>query len=367
MKIFFYVQHLLGVGHLRRAATLAQAFEKAGFQVTLASGGRPLEGYRVLQLPPASSDAEFKQLLDENGNPVDDAWKRRRREALLGAYAAAAADVLLIELFPFGRRQMRFELLPLLDQARAAPRRPLIVCSVRDLIQAKPAREREITECFEHYYDRLLVHGDPRVAGFERSFGATELIAGKLHYTGYVVQDLPPADREAGAGEVVVSAGGGAVGRQLLETAIAARPLSSLRDRTWRVLAGINSADLPGLQARADTGVIVERFRNDFTQRLRNCVLSVSQAGYNTVLETLQAGARAVLVPFAAGSESEQTLRATLLAKRGLVQVVEEAALTPATLAAAVDRAATRPPPAPGPIDRGGARRSAELLRSWLA
>ena len=52
MKIFFYVQHLLGIGHLRRAATLAQALEKAGFQVTLASGGRPVAGYRVLQLPP---------------------------------------------------------------------------------------------------------------------------------------------------------------------------------------------------------------------------------------------------------------------------------------------------------------------------
>src|SRR5688572_31361902 len=111
MKVFFYVQHLLGIGHLRRAATLAQALERAGFEVTLASGGKPMEGYRVLQLPPASSDAAFQQLLDEHGNPVDDAWKRRRREALLAAYAAAAPDVLLIELFPFGRRQMRFELL----------------------------------------------------------------------------------------------------------------------------------------------------------------------------------------------------------------------------------------------------------------
>ena len=366
MKIFLYVQHLLGIGHLRRAATLARALEKAGFQVTLASGGRPVEGYPVLQLPPASSDAEFKQLLDENGNPVDDAWKRRRREALLGAYAAVAPDALLIELFPFGRRQMRFELLPLLGMATAGAKRPLIVCSVRDVIQSKPEREAEITECFEHYYDRLLVHGDPRVAGFERSFGATQRLAGKLHYTGYVVQELPPADRETGAGEVLVSAGGGAVGTPLLETAIAARPLTSLRDRTWRLLAGINAADVAALQARAGAGVIVERFRNDFTLRLRNCVLSVSQAGYNTVLESLQARARAVLVPFAGGGESEQTLRATLLAERGLVEVVEEPALTPATLAAAIDRAAMRPRPAPGAIDLGGARRSAELLHEWL-
>jgi predicted glycosyltransferase len=367
MKIFFYVQHLLGIGHLRRAATLAQAFEKAGLQVTLASGGRPVEGYRVLQLPPASSDAEFKQLLDENGNPVDEAWKRRRREALLGAYAAAAPDVLLIELFPFGRRQMRFELLALLDMAKESAKRPLIVCSVRDVIQSKPEREAEIIECFEHYYDRLLVHGDPGVAGFERSFGAAERLAGKLHYTGYVVRDPAAADSEVGAGEVLVSAGGGATGQHLLETAIAARPLTSLRDRKWRVLAGVNAADVAGLRAHEGAGVTVERFRHDFTQRLRNCVLSVSQAGYNTVLETLQAGTRAVLVPFAAGAEAEQTLRATLLAARGLVQRVGEAALTPATLAAAVGRAAARPRPAPGAIDLGGARRSAELLRDWLA
>lgn len=372
MKVFFYVQHLLGIGHLRRAATLAQALEKAGFQVTLASGGRPVEGfpkqgYRVLQLPPASSDATFQHLLDEHGNPVDDAWKRRRREALLSAYAAAAPDVLLIELFPFGRRQMRFELLPLLGMATEGKQRPLIVCSVRDLIQSKPEREAEIVECFEHYYDRLLVHGDPRVAGFERSFGATQRLAGKLHYTGYVVENSSVAGSDAGAGEVLVSAGGGAVGQHLLDTAIAARPLTSLRERTWRVLAGINAGDLAGLRARAGAGVIVERFRSDFTLRLRNCVLSVSQAGYNTVMEVLQAGARAVVVPFAGGTESEQTLRAALLAERGLLQVVEEAALTPATLAAAIDRAAARPRPAMGAIDLDGARRSAKLLREWLA
>src|SRR5262245_17213479 len=113
MKVFFHVQHLLGIGHLRRAATLARALETAGFEVTLASGGMPVPGIKVLQLPPASSDASFKHLLDEHGQPVDEAWKTRRRDALLAAWVASNADVLMVELFPFGRRQMRFELLPL--------------------------------------------------------------------------------------------------------------------------------------------------------------------------------------------------------------------------------------------------------------
>jgi predicted glycosyltransferase len=357
VKVFFYVQHLLGIGHLKRAATLARALQRAGFEVTLASGGLPVEGIRVLQLPPASSDASLKRLLDEHGNPVDDAWKKRRSAALLDAYRGTDAQIVLIELFPFGRRQMRFELLPFLDAAKG---HALIVCSVRDLIQPRPAREDEMLECFEHYFDHLLVHGDPRVATFERSFGKASRLAGKLHYTGYVVSE-ETMKGDAGSGEVLVSAGGGAVGQRLLETAIAARPLSRLRDRTWRVITGLNAKE--GLKGE---GVIVERFRNDFTLRLRNCVLSVSQAGYNTVLETLQARARALLVPFAAQGEAEQALRATLLAERGLLEVLEEASLSPRRLAAAIDRAAARPRPGPGAVDFGGAQRSAELLREWL-
>jgi predicted glycosyltransferase len=359
MKAFFYVQHLLGIGHLKRAATIAQALRAAGFEVTLASGGAPVEGIPVLQLPPAASDPSFRNLLDEESKPVDEAWKVRRRELLLQAYRASKPDVLIVELFPFGRRQMRFELIPLLEEAASR----LVVCSVRDILEPKPPREEEALACFARYFDRLLVHGDPRVAPFERSFSRAQRLEGSLYYTGYVAQEMS-ANGKAGADEVLVSAGGGAVGRNLVEMAIRARALSALRNSTWRILAGVNAKELETLQI---DGVIVERTRSDFTQRLRNCVVSVSQAGYNTVVETLQAGARSVLVPFAGGGESEQTLRATLLAQRGLVNMLEEDALSPAALAAAIDRAAAAPRPGAGAIDLRGARRSAELLREWLA
>ena len=365
MKVFFYVQHLLGVGHLKRAATLARALAAGGFEVTLASGGMPVQGIDVLQLPPASSDAAFKQLLDEQSNPVDDAWKAKRRDALLAAWQASDADVLMIELFPFGRRQMRFELLPLLDAAKVRRRRPLIVCSARDLIQWRPTREQEMLDCFERYFDRLLVHGDPAVASF--NFGPTAKLAGRLHYTGYVVDPVPERT-SPGSDEVLVSAGGGAVGGPLLEAALVARPLTSLRERPWRLLAGINAreADVASLRERAGPGVLVERSRQDFTARLAGCVLSVSQAGYNTVMETLAARARAVVVPFAGGGEVEQTTRARLLVARGLLEMIEEGALDGATLAAAIERALARPRPAPGDIDLDGAAASARLLRQWL-
>ncbi len=382
--MFVYVQHLLGIGHLRRAATLARAMATQGLQVTLASGGRPapglaqelsMLGVRLVQLPPVSaSDLSFKVLVDERGRAIDDACKRARRAALLAAWRQANAHALVLELFPFGRRQMRFELMPLLDAVAAAPRRPVVLCSVRDILGGlkSPERQQESLEIVRRHIDHVLVHGDPAVVGFEQTFPLVPRIAAKLHYTGYVVE--APAQGEGGDGkgkdEVLVSAGGGAVGARLLESAIRARPLTALRDRVWRVLAGdqLPEADFRKLAALAPEGdgVELERSRPDFTTLLSNCALSVSQAGYNTLLETVQARARAVVVPFAGGQETEQSLRARCFAARGLLDVVDEAALAPTSLAAAVDAAARKPRPLPGAIDLDGARKSATLIAQFL-
>jgi predicted glycosyltransferase len=381
-RVFLYVQHLLGIGHFKRAAALARAMAAAGLEVTLASGGAEapglaLEGVRLVQLPPArAADSRFTVLVDGAGRPIDEAWRARRREALLGACRAAAPHALLIELFPFGRRQMRFELEPLLGEALRAPRRPVIVSSVRDVLgggRREPSRQDEMLERFERFFDHLLVHGDPAFLPFERTFRHAARLGPKLHYTGYVVERPSPGEGErAGEQEILVSAGGGAVGERLLETAIGCRALSVAANHIWRVLAGVNAADdalarLERLAAGFGAGrVIVERARADFAARLRHCALSLSQAGYNTMMEVLDAGARAVAVPFAGGAETEQLLRARALAERGRIELVEEAALSPPSLAAAVDRALARPRPAPGGVDLGGAQRSAELLVRWV-
>lgn len=381
-RVFLYVQHLLGIGHLKRAAALAQALAAAGLEVTLASGGRPVavlsvEGARFVQLPPAAAaDLSFKLLVDEHGAPIDDRWRERRREALLAAYEAAAPHVLMLELYPFGRRQMSFELLPLLDAASASPHRPAIVSSVRDIVgggRRKPHRQDEMLALAERYFDHVLVHGDPELISFERSFRHAQRIAHKLHYTGYVIgrAKLAPPGNAAGHGEVIVSAGGGAMGMRLLECAIRARPLTSLADRTWRVLAGANMAGqdfavLAALAADAGGGkLVLEQARPDFPALLANCALSISQAGYNTMLEVLDAGARAVVAPFAGGEEVEQALRATILAQRGLIELLAEDVLTPEALAAAVERAMRRPRPPKAGVDMSGAEKSAELVARW--
>ena len=61
-RVFFHVQHLLGIGQLRRAATLARALADGGFDVLLVSGGAPVQGLAMCaalfhQLPPLRSAA----------------------------------------------------------------------------------------------------------------------------------------------------------------------------------------------------------------------------------------------------------------------------------------------------------------------
>jgi predicted glycosyltransferase len=377
-SVLFYVQHLLGIGHLRRALRIVDALAQEGIGVTLVSGGEPLpilasagaEG--VLQLSPIRTrDARFKHLIDADGRPVNAKLWDIRRTALLTAFAAARPDAVLIEAFPFGRRAFRFELDPLIEAARSRRPRCLVLCSLRDIVVApqEVTRCREIVRRVRADFDFVLVHGDPVYIPLEASFPLASLIADRLVYTGYIggAAEANPVDEAAGTDEVLVSAGGGAVGGRLLETALETRRQGFLASLKWRLLAGPNlpDAEFGALAAGLPEGVILERFRGDFPQMLRRCRVSVSQAGYNTVLDILEARAAAVVVPFAAQRETEQSLRAERLAARGAIGLVRESELSPERLADAIDHAIIRGPGSVA-IDTGGARRTAAVMAALI-
>jgi predicted glycosyltransferase len=373
-RVLIHVQHLLGTGHLRRAVLVAQALAGNGFQVTLASGGAPLtqldlRRVELVQLPSLTAgNSSFDKLLTDSAEPPGDRWKARRRDVLLSLYQRLRPDLVVVEAFPFGRRALRFELLPLLQRIAESRPRPLLVASIRDVLHAgrAPQRIEETTTLVRRHFDRVLIHGDPTLIRLEESFPAYARIADRCHYTGMVAPPAPTTVR--GASEVLVSVGGGATGLRLLQAALAARPLSPLPCATWRLLCGNNLAEkhYQALRRAAADGVRVERSRDDFRERLAGCAASISQAGYNTVTDLLATRARAVVVPFEAGGETEQRQRAQRLAERGLMQIVNEGALCGEVLAAAMVRALRLPPPSHS-LDLRGATRSAELLRDWLA
>lgn len=352
MKVMIVVTHLLGTGHLTRALTLGRAFAAAGDQVVLVSGGAPVghldfDGVDLVQLPPLKSDGvDFSRLLTAEDVVADAGYLDARQGALIDAFARARPDLLITELFPFGRRILRREFTALLDAAKTAA--VPVLSSVRDILAppSKPAKEALADDLVAAYYSGVLVHSVAEIAALELSWPVSNRLKKRLYYTGFVAPAAPEAHPDGiGVDEVLVSAGGGSVGDHLFDAALGAAALDT--GRKWRLLVGGSSARVADLRARAPDNCTVDAARPDFRQMLRGAAVSVSMCGYNTALDVLQTGVRAVFVPFDAGDEVEQGLRADALAEQAGIAVLRAGDLTAESLLDTVRTVAGAAPRAP--------------------
>jgi predicted glycosyltransferase/peptidoglycan/xylan/chitin deacetylase (PgdA/CDA1 family) len=277
---------------------------------------------------------------------------------LVGGFRAFAPQVLVTELFPFGRRQLAAEFEALLDAADRQASRPAVLCSIRDVLNppSKPVRAEEALDRLGRWFDRVLVHGDPRVAALSLSWPVDPALERRLTYTGYIAEPAPAEDGGLQTeGEILVSGGGSAAGLPLFRAALGAA--QRLPGRRWRLLVGhgVPDADVAALARAAPDNAAVERARPDFPLLLHGCALSVSQAGYNTVVDVLQSGARCVLVAFDAGGEREQILRARRFEALGLAAALPQQDVSADTLLAAVTRQLAAASPERGRVDLRGA------------
>ncbi len=380
---------------MRRALNLADAFlEQAQPEdkVSLISGGVPIQqfdtaGINLLQLPPIKSDGtNFTKLLRDDDQQADAEYLEYRKNTLCQWISELNGDVVITELFPFGRRVLRNEFVAMLDLLSNQANSPLILASVRDVLAApsKPAKARETEDILNHYYDAVLVHADPDVIELSASWPVTESIAGKLLYTGFVAQGSAPAvveynknqdpclaepvenrqkDNDSYQG-IVVSAGSGSVGAQVFETSIEAAAVRS--DLSWRILVGGSNAEteIKRLQSLVSSdNVIIEGMRPDFLGLLATCKYSVSMCGYNTAIDLLQTGAAGLLVPFDKDGETEQSLRATCLAQLPGFKIVYSGDLTAKSLINAIEELEHSHSSARKMYQLNGASNSVELVK----
>ncbi len=378
-SILFYVQHLMGVGHVFRARRVVAALVRRGFDVHLVYGGARIphfdgEGATVHYLPPLRAGSTvFGKLETPEGMAVDDSYKLKRRDMLLALLDRIAPDMIVTEAFPFGRRQMHFELLPMLEAATARANPPVIVSSVRDILQEnrKPVRDQETADMVERYFSHVLVHGDPELIRLQDTFPYYNRIAEKVLYTGIVAphNNDGTTDPVGGPCDVIVSVGGGVMGSQLLLAAAAAKPLSILKDARWRIVTGINVAPevTERLAAIAGGNVEIHDFLPDLRTQMAHARLSISRAGYNTAADIFRSGTRAIVVPLSDGEETEQLRRAEILEARGLATVLWPREETAEGLAAAIDRAMAGPAPRFDAINLDGAETTASAVSAILA
>ena len=276
MKVMIVVTHLLGTGHLARATTLALAYKTAGHSPYVVSGGVPAHllanaDIPLIQLPPVRSDGvDFSRLLDADGLAASATYLAKRQNDLRGTLEQVAPDILITELFPFGRRILRDEFRSVLTAARQMPQHPRIYASIRDILAppSKPKKAQFADDMIAQFYDGVLVHSDPALAPLEVSWPVSDRLRPKLRYTGFVTR--PPARPHpdgTGRGEVIVSAGGGDVGMPIYKTALAAAAQS---ERPFRLLVGGAEAQarIEALRHDAPENVMIEAAQSDFRQML---------------------------------------------------------------------------------------------------
>ncbi len=271
---------------------------------------------------------------------------------LLDGYERLQPDILVIELFPFGRKQFAFELVPLLARIRLAGGKTKVVCSLRDILVSRKDQARHearVCDLLNRYFDALLVHADPQLQRLEETFFSLSELKTAIHYTGYVSQPISTMAESSddpsvqlGISSIVpailVSIGGGRVGSELLQSAIrASSELAAVQPHRMLVFTGpyLPDEQFAALQelAASRPAVMLERYTAQFVSLMAQSQLSVSMAGYNTCMNILTTGTPALVLPFTGGNNSEQTVRAKKLAELGAVTMLGPQDLEPVQLA----------------------------------
>ena len=384
MKVSFYCQHVLGIGHFHRSLAICRALAER-HQTTLILGGPPVavdEGkMKTLLLPGLEMDPEFQNLVPCDPVLTLAEVKTRRREMLFAHLREERPDIFITELYPFGRKAFRFELEPLFAamQDGSLPK-SLCCCSVRDIlvekVEGREKFEQRAVETLNRYFGGVLVHADADVITLGDTFSRLNAISIPIHYTGFVTRgDTEAGDycirEERGVTAtdklIVASIGGGNVGSELLVAVVAAfDALPAEPPCQLQLFCGPYCDESSYRQlkeaAQNSNSLHVDRFTYHFPAWLAAADLSISMAGYNTCMNLLQAGIPALVYPYK--QNREQRLRAERIGTKAPITVLTEDDLNPQLLAGLISRQLARPRAKPE-VKLNGAAETVRQLEAW--
>ncbi|AFZ44691.1 hypothetical protein PCC7418_2544 [Halothece sp. PCC 7418] len=373
-RLMFYCQHILGIGHLVRSMEIVRGLTDE-FAVCFINGGAAIAGFdspdgvEIVQLPPLTTDSEFTNLNLPEGFESLEAVFAVRSQQMIAALKRWQPDLLMVELFPFGRRRFSPELIPLIETARDQGTK--VVSSLRDIVvtkQDQARHEAKVCKLMNRYFDLLLIHGDPQFMPLERSFTRVNDLECPVHYTGYVVPKQEPTSLQ-GSPSIVCSVGGGRFGHELLQAVAGAS--AELEQRIPHQIQMFTGPFAPAslyeeLQnvAKSRSNLTVERYTPNLVSYLKQADLSINMGGYNTTLNVLQTGVRSLLLPFTGNGDQEQAIRAQRLEALGVVSVLRPQDLSPQHLAQRiVDYLQTRPTSIQ--FDCNGVTKTREILQEF--
>jgi predicted glycosyltransferase len=386
-KIMFYCQYLAGMGHLVRSTEIIRRLVE-NFQVCFVNGGQPIAEFelpanlQVIHLPPlVEEEGELKTIDDSQ---AVESVKESRQQQLMAAFDWFQPDCLITECFPFSKHRVKFELIPLIERAKASSQPVKVVCSLRDLVMTQTLSAKawakkydRVSELVNQYYDLILFHSDSQLQQLEDFFPKADSLNCEVYYTGYVAQSLANsplkgfADSRTTEPIILASVGGGRFGYDLLNAVVEASSiLSDMIPHKIYAFAGPFMPETQFLQlqdaATHCRNFVLQRFTPHLIDYMSQADLSISLGGYNTTMNILSTGVRSLVFPFISENQSgEQSIRAKKLEQMGILQVLYPEDLMGKRLAEKVMSYLNQTPVAHS-FDLNGAEKSTLRLKQLL-
>ena len=383
-RVAMYSQGMVGFGHIRRNASIAQALRGSPLQPSIVliaeawqAGALPMPpGVDCVTLPALRREADGgynpRFLADVSDLDVISL----RAHVIRSAIKTFVPDVLVVDCLPVG---VAGELTRTLARLRKGGNTRCVL-GLRDVLQdAETVRrdwsERAHMDAIRDYYDAIWVYGDPAVYDPVREYDLPDYAAAKVRYTGYLDQRprLEFAEAQTAAvlaslppGRVVLCVvGGGHDGGALAEAFVAADfPPDTTAVMVTGPLMPWETRQRLHRAAQRRTRFELLEFVPDPVPLIERADRVIAMGGYNTVCEVLSFEKPALIVPRV--TEPEQGIRARRMQELGLLDVLHPDELSPQALTEWLARDPAPPPPPRGRVDLGGLTRIPGLLAELL-
>lgn len=359
-RVLMYSHDTFGLGHLRRSRTIAHALVDhfPGLEVSIISGSPVVDAFwfhdRVsyVQIPPAQKLSNGEYSSGNSAHTLEETLVAR--EAIIrDAAMRLRPNLVIVDKEPLGLGR---EMLPTLRWAKSTG--AIAVLGLRDVLDApellQAEWERKQNAAFtEEIYDEIWVYGPGSFYNPLSSIDLHEHLQARTRYTGFLARSLPPTDDGTaghfGSGYILVTAGGGGDGYELMAAALnAAKRNRDGADRYLFVLGPfMTERQRFEITARASSldNVEIVDFHVNVETLVANAAAVVGMCGYNTFCEVMSFDKPALFVPRTA-PRREQTIRAHRAAEFGWVDVLDiEAAKNPSTFLAAIEGLKRNPLP----------------------
>ncbi|HZB54597.1 MAG TPA: glycosyltransferase, partial [Reyranella sp.] len=338
-RVLLYSHDSFGLGHVSRCRTIANALVAAdpNVSVLIVSGSPVIGSYEFrsgidfVRIPGVVKqiDGDYDSANLRVG--VEHTMEMRTR-IIRDTADIYRPDLFIVDKEPTG---LRGEVLPALRllKERGTP----LVLGLRDVMDDPAAlaaewERKNVVPALRDLYDEIWIYGLPQINKPLTGIEVPPSVRHKMVYTGYLRRDLPlhsdvPHElEEIGDPFILVTAGGGGDGADLIDWVLAAYETDAHIPYGAVIVFGpfMSTAEREAFKERSAKfrNIRTLTFTNNLGALMQRAAGVVAMGGYNTFCEILSFDKKAIIVP-RTRPRLEQFIRARAARNVGLIEMLD--------------------------------------------